>query len=315
MILKSFYRKKTTKIYFIIFVLIMCALAAIIIGKDKYVEEYNKNYEFSFIYVESSKSLDLSSIDHVIKVEDAIHGIDFESKEESIHGLFYYMPSEKVKNRQETIIPSFFEKSYLPNSSIEEGEYSFVVKDYYDMLWRIENFKNIKLNFNISPILVESVERYINGAHDVHSRLLISDVDALNNEDKNFILQHFFFFFYANMILKRSYYSSLYNKRYSKDNISTDAFSNQEYADIMANFTLCWIDKKFIEIFPNLKYLMDKEENSTIMVIGGDTLIHFVRKMKCRQISLLYELEKGVVYSSMRSNGKTLKVISKSPDS
>ncbi len=133
MILKSFYRKKTTKIYFIIFVLIMCALAAIIIGKDKYVEEYNKNYEFSFIYVESSKSLDLSSIDHVIKVEDAIHGIDFESKEESIHGLFYYMPSEKVKNRQETIIPSFFEKSYLPNSSIEEGEYSFVVKDYYDM--------------------------------------------------------------------------------------------------------------------------------------------------------------------------------------
>ena len=137
-------------------------------------------------------------------------------------------------------------------------------KDYYDMLWRIENFKNIKLNFNISPILVESVERYINGAHDVHSRLLISDVDALNNEDKNFILQHFFDANYANMILKRSYYSSLYNKRYSKDNISTDAFSNQEYADIMANFTLCWIDKKFIEIFPNLKYLMDKEENYTL---------------------------------------------------
>ena len=83
----------------------------------------------------------------------------------------------------------------------------------------------------------------------------------LNNEDKNFILQHFFDANYANMILKRSYYSSLYNKRYSKDNISTDAFSNQEYADIMANFTLCWIDKKFVEIFPNLKYLMEKEEN------------------------------------------------------
>ncbi len=137
-------------------------------------------------------------------------------------------------------------------------------KDYYDMLWRIEDFKKIKLNFNISPILVESVERYINGAHDVHSRLLVSDVDALNNDDKNFILQHFFDANYANMILKRSYYASLYNKRYSKDNISTDAFSNQEYADIMANFTLCWIDKKFIEIFPNLKYLMEKEENYTL---------------------------------------------------
>ncbi len=137
-------------------------------------------------------------------------------------------------------------------------------KDYYDMLSRIEDFKNIKLNFNISPILVESVERYINGAHDVHSRLLVSDVDALNNEDKNFILQHFFDANYANMILKRGYYASLYNKRYSKDNISTDAFTNQEYADIMANFTLCWVDKRFIEIFPNLKYLMEKEENYTL---------------------------------------------------
>lgn len=61
-----------------------------------------------------------------------------------------------------------------------------------------------------------------------------------------------------------------------------------------------------------LEFVMDTGAIPTIMVIGGDTLIHFVRKMKCRQISLLYELEKGVVYSSMRSKGRTLKVISKS---
>ena len=137
-------------------------------------------------------------------------------------------------------------------------------KDYYDMLWRIENFKNIKLNFNISPVLVGSVERYLNGAHDIHSRLLISDVEALSIEDKNFILQHFFDANYANMILKRPYYASLYNKRYSKDNINPDAFDNQEYADIMANFTLCWIDKKFVEMFPNLQKLMDKEKDYTL---------------------------------------------------
>ena len=50
----------------------------------------------------------------------------------------------------------------------------------------------------------------------------------------------------------------------------------------------------------------------TVMVIGGDTLIHFVRKMKCRQISLLCELEKGVVYSRMKMQGKSIRVISKS---
>lgn len=137
-------------------------------------------------------------------------------------------------------------------------------KDYYDMLWRIENFKNIRLNFNISPVLVGSIERYLQGNHDIHSRLLISDTDALSIEDKNFILQHFFDANYANMILKRPYYASLYNKRYSKDNISPDAFDNQEYADIMANFTLCWIDKKFVEMFPNLQKLMDKEQGYTL---------------------------------------------------
>jgi len=137
-------------------------------------------------------------------------------------------------------------------------------KDYYDMLWRIENFKNIRLNFNISPVLVDSVERYLKGIHDIHSRLLISDVEALSVEDKNFILQHFFDANYANMILKRPYYASLYNKRYSKDNISPDAFDNQEYADIMANFTLCWIDKKFVEMFPSLQKLMDKERGYTL---------------------------------------------------
>ena len=137
-------------------------------------------------------------------------------------------------------------------------------KDYYDMLWRIENFKNIRLNFNISPVLVGSIERYLKGVHDIHSRLLISDVETLSVEDKNFILQHFFDANYANMILKRPYYASLYNKRYSKENISADAFDNQEYADIMANFTLCWIDKKFVEMFPSLQKLMDKEKNYTL---------------------------------------------------
>lgn len=137
-------------------------------------------------------------------------------------------------------------------------------KDYYDMLWRIENFKKIKLNFNISPTLVSSVERYLNGAHDIHSRLLVSELESLSEEDKQFILQHFFDANYSNMILKRQYYTSLYNKRYSKDNISTDAFTNQEYADIMTNFTLCWIDKKFYALYPELQELMEKEKNYTL---------------------------------------------------
>lgn len=61
-----------------------------------------------------------------------------------------------------------------------------------------------------------------------------------------------------------------------------------------------------------LEGVIDNGLEATIMVIGGDTLFHFIRKMKCRQITLLCELEKGVVYSDMKIKGEHYKVISKS---
>lgn len=122
MILKSFYRKRTTKIYFIILVLIMCAFATIVIGRNKYIDEYNKNYDNSFIYVESAKSLSLDHVEHVSKVEEAIKS-----------GFFYYMLDKNIIDHKEAIIPSFFKKSYPRNSFIEEEDNSFVVKGFYDM--------------------------------------------------------------------------------------------------------------------------------------------------------------------------------------
>ncbi|HJC23036.1 MAG TPA: four-carbon acid sugar kinase family protein [Candidatus Eisenbergiella merdavium] len=61
-----------------------------------------------------------------------------------------------------------------------------------------------------------------------------------------------------------------------------------------------------------MKELIGIGLNPTLMVIGGDTLFHFVREVKCRQISLLSELEKGVVYSWMKIDGNFYGVISKS---
>jgi alpha-amylase/alpha-mannosidase (GH57 family) len=132
------------------------------------------------------------------------------------------------------------------------------------MLYRIDDFKNLKLNFNISPTLIDSLERYAQGFHDIHSRLLISDVKDLDERDLGFILNNFFHVNYNNLILKRKYYAELYNKRYTAENVMIDDFSPQEYSDIMANFTLAWIDKKFLEIYPELKALSEKERHYTL---------------------------------------------------
>ena len=136
-------------------------------------------------------------------------------------------------------------------------------KDYLDMLYRVDDFENLKLNFNISPVLLDSIEKYINGHHDIHSRLLISDIETLDEQDKGFILNNFFDANYSNLILKREYYTELYNKRFTKENITTDDFDNQEYSDIMANFTLAWFDGKLFDYYPGLKELSDKQYGYT----------------------------------------------------
>ncbi len=137
-------------------------------------------------------------------------------------------------------------------------------KDYLDMLYRVDDYKNLRLNFNLSPVLVDSLLRYSQGAHDIHSRLLISDVKELDYADKGFILNNFFDANYNHLILPRKHYTELYNKRYSKDNITINDFTDEEYSDIMANFTLAWIDNKFLEIYPELKELSEKEIGYTL---------------------------------------------------
>jgi len=137
-------------------------------------------------------------------------------------------------------------------------------KDYLDMLKRIDNFPNIKLNFNFSPVLLSALQKYAQGAMDLHLKLLLTDKNDLNDEQKTFILNNYFDLNYKNMVLKRPYFTELYNKRAQIQLNDTDIFTPQEYADIMANYTLCWIDESFKNDYPELDNLFKKEKNYTI---------------------------------------------------
>ena len=138
-------------------------------------------------------------------------------------------------------------------------------KDYLDMLKRIDKFKNIKLNFNFSPVLLASLQKYAQGAKDLHLKLLIKDENELTPKDKIFILNNYFDLNYKNMVLPRPYFTDLYNRRAQAQDLDLDMFNLQEYCDIMANFTLCWIDKSFCHDYSNLAYLFQKEKNYTLV--------------------------------------------------
>lgn len=138
------------------------------------------------------------------------------------------------------------------------------VKDYLDMLLMIDNFQELKLNFNLVPALLDALINYgENDYHDIHSRLTITNISELTNDDKEFILNNFFDAEYSSMIFPIENYNELYQKRFSKEGVDIEAFSEQEYSDIMALFNLVWIDPIYRKMFPELNELINKDKGYT----------------------------------------------------
>ena len=139
------------------------------------------------------------------------------------------------------------------------------VKDYLDMAMWTKKFDKLKLNFNIVPILVDSIIDYAEkGAHDIHSRMTITPENELKQEDKIFILNNFFDANYKTMILTNPEYHRLYQIVQTEGTNDTSIFTNQEYADLMALFNLAWIDPSYKTSIPELKKLIKKGKNYTL---------------------------------------------------
>lgn len=139
------------------------------------------------------------------------------------------------------------------------------VKDYLDMLTVMDNYKKLKLNFSLVPILLTALDNYGNkGFHDLHSKLTVTPVEDLTDDDKLFIINNFFDANYANMILPRIRYADLYKKRYSSDEVDINDFSDDEYSDIMALFNLVWFETELQRSHPEIKALLEKEAHYTL---------------------------------------------------
>lgn len=136
-------------------------------------------------------------------------------------------------------------------------------KDYLDMLKRMDKFPNLKLNFDFSPVLLTALQKYLLGVQDIHLKLLLKDVKEISDDEKIYILNNYFDLNYKNMVLKRQYFTELYNRRANAKELNLNMFSLQEYADIMANFNLLWIDSYFFCEYEDLRKLYEKEKNYT----------------------------------------------------
>ena len=139
------------------------------------------------------------------------------------------------------------------------------VKDYLDMVLITEKFKNLKLNFNLVPVLLDSLIDYgENGYHDIHSRLTVKDIKDLTADDKEFIINNFFDANFHSMILPNEEYNRLYQKYQTNETNDINSFTNQEYSDLMALFNLVWFDPIYKNMYPELKKLFKKKKNYSL---------------------------------------------------
>lgn len=152
------------------------------------------------------------------------------------------------------------------------------VKDYLDMLKIMDKFPSLKLNFNLVPLLVASIYDYgYNGADDIFSRLTLKPVEELSDDEKEFILNHFFDVNYKNMVLPFEEYKALYDKRFETRDCSINDFSLQDYSDIMAWFNLVWFDPMWREC-SEIKELFSKK-NGEFTLDDRRQIIDFQREL------------------------------------
>ncbi|MBE7710232.1 MAG: hypothetical protein E7Z93_07295, partial [Cyanobacteria bacterium SIG32] len=136
------------------------------------------------------------------------------------------------------------------------------IKDYLDMVEILDKFKKLKLNFNLVPVLLDSIIDYAeNEMHDIHSRLTVTPLHLLSNDAKLFIINNFFDANYQSMIFPYEEYNRLYQKRQSNPDAGIEIFTDQEYSDLMALFNLAWFDPIHKNKYPELKKLCKKGKN------------------------------------------------------
>ena len=133
------------------------------------------------------------------------------------------------------------------------------VQTYSGMLNYLDRYPNLKLNFDISPVLLDAIEGYAKGEiTDIHQNLTSTPVEDLTQDDMEFVLNYFFDLDYNRFISKYPRFVDLYRRRFAKEELDTDDFSMSGYSDIMTLFNLVWFTDEQIKQYPEVAKIAEK---------------------------------------------------------
>ncbi len=143
------------------------------------------------------------------------------------------------------------------------------VKGYLDMISVIEDFPAIRVNFNLTPVLVLQIKELIEGK--IRDRWLDwarTPAADLDEDTKFALLENFFKIHWDNLVKPFPRYWELLNKRgltFYGDDVRRGLryFSTQEFLDLQTWFNLAWCGYTAERIYPELTELKRKGRNFT----------------------------------------------------
>lgn len=115
-LMKSFFRKKTTKIYIIIFIILAFSLIICYSLKKYYVTFANTNYKGSFIFVKGDTK-NLKNIENIKNVNEIYESVVINMNGiEALFTVSEFINTSQVLSNEDILIPNTFKDDYPLNS-------------------------------------------------------------------------------------------------------------------------------------------------------------------------------------------------------
>jgi len=150
------------------------------------------------------------------------------------------------------------------------GEYNLpwtrlhALKDYYGMVRLLEEFPKMHQTFNLVPSMMQQVAEYAAGqARDPTLDCAAKPAEALTDQERDLILNHFFHANPDRMIRRFPRYAELYEARRAQKDASYAkmAFATQEFRDLQVLSQLAWFDEEFLDKDRDVLALIQKGRN------------------------------------------------------
>jgi alpha-amylase/alpha-mannosidase (GH57 family) len=137
------------------------------------------------------------------------------------------------------------------------------VRSYYDMVRVLDAFPQVRATVNLTPVLVEQIRAYAEGASDLFLDLATTPADELGEAQRSFLLDHFFSAQERPMISALPRLAELRERRDRARRQRGPAeawreFSDSDFLDLQVLFDLCWFGFMAREDFPLLRSLRQR---------------------------------------------------------